>query len=141
MEKIECKYCKGKGVSKNGYARKKQRYKCKSCNKNFTEGDGRKNWKYGNKERSMVIKMYLNNCGIRRIAHILNIPLSTVFYWIKQAGKVVDEMVTNQKIEGDKKRIEILEMDELYTYVKKKRIKQEYGLLSIGTDSKLLRLK
>ncbi|WP_458693265.1 transposase-like zinc-binding domain-containing protein [Candidatus Bandiella euplotis] len=34
MEKIECKYCKGKGVSKNGYARKKQRYKCKSCNKN-----------------------------------------------------------------------------------------------------------
>ncbi|WPX97107.1 IS1 family transposase [Candidatus Bandiella woodruffii] len=89
----------------------------------------------------MVIKMYLNNCGIRRIAHILNIPLSTVFYWIKQAGKVVDEMVTNQKIEGDKRRIEILEMDELYTYVKKKRIKQEYGLLSIGTDSKLLRLK
>ncbi|WPX97291.1 hypothetical protein Bandiella_01439 [Candidatus Bandiella woodruffii] len=29
-------------------------------------------------------------------------------------------MVTNQKIEGDKKRIEILEMDELYTYVKKR---------------------
>ncbi|WP_323732646.1 hypothetical protein [Candidatus Bandiella euplotis] len=49
--------------------------------------------------------------------------------------------MTNQKIEGDKRRIEILEMDELYTYVKKKRIKQEYGLLSIGTDSKLLRLK
>ena len=52
----------------------------------------------------------------------------------------------------DKKRIEnlepkkegniqILEMDELYTYIKKKQIKSEFGLLSIGAGFVLLRLK
>ena len=37
--------------------------------------------------------------------------------------------------------IQILEMDELYTYIKKNQIKSEFGLLSIGTGFVLLRLK
>ncbi len=65
----------------------------------------------------MVIRMYLNNCGIRRIAHILRLPLSTTFGWIRNAGRIVDEMVKNINEEFEK--IDILEMDELFTYVKK----------------------
>ena len=139
MSTISCKYCGGEKQVKNGIARGLQRYKCKSCGKNFIMRDNRKNRKYSNKERQLAIKMYLNNCGFRRISAILETPLSTVFSWIKKAGKIVDEMVKNREEEDG--HIEILEMDELYTYIKKKRIKHEYGLLSIGTDSKLLRLK
>jgi hypothetical protein len=58
-------------------------------------------------------------------------------------------MRTRQQEQTD---IEILELDELYTYVKKsqddakRRAKgsaniPEFGLLWIGTDSKLLRLR
>ena len=47
-----------------------------------------------------------------------------------------------EKIAEEKKdEIQILEMDELYTYIKKNRIKSEYGLLSIGMHSVLLHLK
>ena len=69
----------------------------------------------------------------------IEIPLSTIFSWIKKAGKILDEMVQNKDYE--KETVEILEMDELYTYIKKKKAKYEYGLLLIGTNSKILRLK
>ena len=94
--------------------------------------------------------MYLNNCGFRRISEILKIPLSTCFMWIRNAGRIVDQMVKDQKqVSQD---IAILEMDELYTFVKKSRAVTkepgntrthipEFGLLWIGTDLKLLRLK
>lgn len=94
--------------------------------------------------------MYLNNCGFRRISEILEVPLSTIFSWIKKAGQIVDEMVKDRKEKVEK--IEILEMDELFTFVKKSLEKTkkpgntathtpEFGLLWIGTDLKILRLK
>jgi hypothetical protein len=94
--------------------------------------------------------MYLNNCGFRRIAAILQVPLTTVFMWIKNAGRIVDQMVKERK--QPSQDIEILEMDELYTFIKKSRDATktqentvihipEFGLLWIGTDLKLLRLR
>ena len=35
----DCKNCKSKTTVKNGTARGKQRYKCKSCGCNFVAGD------------------------------------------------------------------------------------------------------
>ncbi len=77
-------------------------------------------------------------------------PLSTVFCWIKKAGEIVSEMVKERRESEDK--IEILELDELCTYIKKslREIREAenykgnapgYGLLWIGTDLKLFRLK
>lgn len=145
---IKCPKCNFKHYVKNGLIRGKQRYKCKDCLCNFIDGDARN--KYDNNIRNLVIRMYLNNCGLRRIAHILKIPLSTCFNWIKKAGKIVDEMVKEKKEQVQD--IEILEMDEIFTFIKKslEKTKQvgssathtpEFGLLWIGTDLKLLRLK
>ncbi len=39
------------------------------------------------------------------------------------------------------RRDQILEMDELYTYIKKNRIRSEYGLLWLRMRSALLHLK
>ena len=147
---IKCKFCSSLKIIKSGFVRGSQRFKCRSCGKNFIEGDKRENDSYSKEMRNMVIRMYLNNCGIRRIAHILKLPLSTTFGWIRKAGKIVDEMVKSKNEEFEK--IDILEMDELFTYVKKnqEQIKRqgkgsenipEYGLLWIGTDLKLLRLR
>ena len=107
--------------------------------RNFVLGDKRLETKYATETKNLAVKMYLNNCGFRRIAAILEIPLATVFSWIKRAGEIVDQMVKDRKHERES--IEILEMDELYIYIKKKSVKHEYGLLLIGTDSKMLRLK
>lgn len=143
-----CPKCHSQSHVKNGFIRGKQRYKCKNCLCNFTHGDGRV--KYDNKIRNLAVRMYLNNCGFRRISEILEIPLSTSFGWIKKAGQIVDDMVRERKEQVEK--IEVLEMDELFTFIKKnleKTRKQknsathipEYGLLWIGTDLKLLHLK
>ncbi|MCT4635631.1 MAG: hypothetical protein N4A31_05265 [Rickettsiales bacterium] len=145
---ISCPKCDSKHHVKNGFVRAQQRYKCQDCLYNFIHGDARN--KYDNKTRNLVVRMYLNNCGFRRIAEILNIPLATCFMWIKKAGRIVDEMVRERKEEAQD--IEILEMDELFTFIKKSLEKtkkqgngrahtQEFGLLWIGTDLKLLRLK
>lgn len=145
---ISCPKCHSKHHVKNGFVREQQRYKCADCFCNFIQGDARN--KYDNKIRNLAVRMYLNNCCFRRIAEILNIPLATCFMWIKKAGRIVDEMVKDRKEES--KDIEILEMDEFFTFIKKSleetkkqessRIRTpEFGLLWIGTDLKLLRLK
>lgn len=41
----------------------------------------------------------------------------------------------------DERKTPILEVDELFTYVKKNQIKSEYGLLLIETGCVLLNLK
>jgi hypothetical protein len=72
-----------------------------------------------------------------------------VFSWVKKAGQIIDKMV--KKRQEQTEEIEILEMDQLFTYVKKSLEETrkpenlatptpEYGLLWIGTDLKLLRL-
>lgn len=144
---ISCPKCHSKHHVKNGFVRKQQRYKCTDCFRNFIQGDARN--KYDSKTRNLAVRMYLNNCGFRRIAEILNIPLATCFMWIKKAGRIVDEMVKERKEEPQD--IKILEMDELLHLLKKPRRNKkqgnmrnhtpEFGLLWIGTDLKILRLK
>jgi len=145
---INCPNCKSDKHVKNGFVRGKQRYKCKDCDCNFTLIDKRR--KHTDEIRNIAVRMYLNNCGFRRISKILQVPLSTCFIWIKNAGKIVDEIVKSREETIDS--IEILEMDELYTYIKKnlEKIRRqensathipEFGLLWIGTEMKLLRLK
>ena len=56
-----------------------------------------------------------------------NYRYQTIMNWIKRAGLKV--------------LIEVLEMDELYTYVKKKSEKHGFGLLLIGKRCTLVRLK
>ena len=70
--------------------------------------------------------------GFRRIARIMskifnkNYRYQTIMNWIKRAGLKVLSAQTKQE------KVEVLEMDELYTYVKKKSEKQGFGVLLIG---------
>jgi len=82
--------------------------------------------------------MYLNSSGIRSIGRVLGVPFQLVQKWIASAGQTVEKILENNPQASQK--INILEMDELYTYIQKKKIKQEFGLLSIGTETVLLRL-
>lgn len=132
-----CKFCFSDKFVKNGFVRGKQRYKCKHCFKSQVFGDER--IKYPDYLKQVAITMYVNNCGIRRIGAILNIPFQYVSNWVLDAGQKIEQMVKEQPKES--RNISILEMDELYTYVKKRQEKSEFGLLLIGTEMKLLRIK
>ena len=60
---------------------------------------------------------------------------------IRTFSKKLQEKLQNQKVNEDIRNIEILEIDELFTYVQKKLPESTYGLLLIGTEMKLLILK
>ncbi|MDR0968237.1 MAG: hypothetical protein LBL99_01205 [Holosporaceae bacterium] len=141
-EMINCKYCGSEAMIKKGITRGKQRYYCKSCERNQVEGDERE--RYPEIVRKTAKILYLEGCGFRRIALVLNcifrinIRYQLVIHWIKKAGAQLEEKLT--KSEG-KQTVPVLEMDELYTYVKKNGIRSEYGLMLIETGCVLLDLR
>jgi transposase-like protein len=120
-----CKFCKGEQLLKAGSIRGKRRYKCISCNKTQINGDNR--IKYTEKEKRIALKLYLEGNGFRRIERILTdffdkrFRNQTIMFWIKSFGREGDQREKNiKRVIGD---IDILEMDELHTFVKKRGIK------------------
>ena len=141
---ILCKYCNSVEYVKNGFVYEKQRYKCKDCGRNFIEGDERQ--KYTQADHLKVIKLYLENCGIRSIERLTGIRNSQISKWIENiAGYVKKEFDKAQTNLNSAQDIQILEIDELCTYIKKSQKTAEnipsYGLLLIEGRIKLLILK
>jgi hypothetical protein len=84
--------------------------------------------------------MYLNNVGIRKIAVFLSVNPSTVLYWIRQKHAVLQDLLQNFMPDRSEDA-DIIEMDEIYTFVKKNATEQPFGLLTVGGKSALLRLR
>ena len=150
---IKCKYCNSNKINKCGKQNNKQRYRCKDCKRTFIiQQDERK--KYSEEFKKEVIKWYLDNCGIRTIERRMKVSDTTIIRWIRKFGKMIKERLRNETIDNipddlkelkKKDNIEILEADEIMTYVKKNlKIKDKisgYGYLLIETAIKLLTLK
>jgi transposase-like protein len=139
---MACKFCGSDALRKNGFTRGKQRYFCKNCERNHVKGDVRE--KHPKVARYAATVLYLEGCGFRRIARILRrifgikIHDPLIIHWIKKLGLMVENAGNDMK---EKEKIPLLEMDELYTYIKKNSTKSEYGLLLIETGCVLLDLR
>ena len=141
---IKCKFCGSSNCVKNGFVHGIQRYKCKECVVNFIEGDKRQ--KYTTADHLKVIKLYLENCGIRTIERLTGVRNSQISKWIEDIAMYVkSEMLKAQNNVNSIKDIAILEIDELCTYIKKDPKAAEnlplYGLLLIEGRMKLLILR
>ena len=144
---IKCKYCNSNLVFKIGHSsyNNKQRYKCNNCNKTWTEGEDSR-IKHSLTERKFCITSYLNGMSMRGIQKILSVVynkkvhIQNIVHWIKNADKILQEEIEERQKELKNKEIKILEMDELFTYIKKNPeimkekliLIKEYGLLLIG---------
>ena len=132
-----CKGCGCKDLVKNGISPEgAQKYKCKSCNSTYRSVDRR--LKYSMEGRIRVLKMYLEGVGIRSIERLENIPASLIVYWIKHFGELISKEIRKKSIPSKLEDIEILEIDELFTYYQKKARKPMFGLLWIEKGIKLL---
>jgi transposase-like protein len=141
---IICKECGANEYVKNGFVLGVQRYKCKECGTNFIEGDKRQ--KYTTHDHLKVIKLYLENCGIRTIERLTGVRNSQISKWIEEtAGYIKTELEKTQNSINSIKDVAILELDELCTYIKKDQRMGEslpsYGLLLIDNQIKLLILR
>lgn len=145
---LKCKYCNSNRVNKMGILLGNQRYYCKDCKKTFREMKDRR-IKYSDEKRIKVMKMYLEGIGIRSIERLEGISNVLILKWIKNFGKTIKEKIIEEanNIPNDIKKgdIEVLEGDEIVTYIKKNS-KMEgnrsgYGFLLTETGIKLLIFK
>ena len=64
---------------------------------------------------------------------------TAVLKWIKNSHKLLTELLQNfNPLVTDK--ADVIELDEIYTYVKKREIGQSYGLLILEDKSVLLHI-
>jgi len=114
---MKCPKCGESKYWKNGSSRGVKIFKCKCCGKFFSDAE-----KFTEEEKEFAIKLYLNNCGVRKTALFVHCAPSTVLEWVKKSASKIQDM--SFQIEGD-----IIEMDEIFTKIKKNEIQYESGRL------------
>ena len=130
--KRACPYCERKKSVKRGLSKGKQRYRCNACRRTFSDGA------HSQGKKDFALLLYLNNNGIRQISRILKISPSLVLKWLKKAHKHLLELLARRG--RIKREVDVIELDEIYTYVKKNFADSRYGLLIADGKSVLLRL-
>ena len=114
---ILCKHCGSDKHVKNVIVHGKQRYKCKDCARTCREGDLRE--KYTAEQRIRVIKWYLEGAGIMSIERMEGVANPLIIKWIRKFSKILRQRLDETVIPEDVKDIQILELDELFSYCKK----------------------
>ena len=133
---MNCPRCGSVNHCKDGIVKGRQRYKCKACRFHYTVAQ-KSDVKSADTKR-LAFEMYLEGLGFRSIGRILKISYGTVYQWIKKWG-------SNMTLPKRNEAIEVVELDEMHTYVGQKKTSNGYGLLltdmenglsllSVGTD-------
>ncbi len=116
-----CPKCLHVACVKDGIVKGKQRYKCKSCNYRHTVRH-----KGGTKsQKRAALELYLEGLGFRSIGRYLRFSHVTVYNWIKQFGESLEELKSESEIE-------IVEIDEMHSFVNSKKTAAGFGFLLIG---------
>jgi transposase len=126
----ECPRCKSTNFRKDGIVKEKQRYLCKDCNYHFTV---KQRGKPDDVKRN-ALHLYLEGLGFRSIGRYLGVSHVAVFNWIKTFGEKLDTLRSSTEIE-------VVELDEMHTYIRQKKTIVGSGLLSIemGKSSSIAR--
>ena len=121
---VNCPKCRTNYCVKDGIVKGRQRYQCKTCRYRHT---------VQHRGASPVIKrqaleLYLEGLGFRSIGRFLKCSHVAVYNWIKSYGAAVQELRSDLDVE-------VVEMDELHTYIGSKKTTVGFGLLLIEMES------
>ena len=110
----------GRYSTKNGKVRK---YICKSCGKVFCDRTNTAFFDLRTEDEKILIglKMVIKGISLRSIAEILDVKLDTVRGWLLKAAEHSEEV--NKVLIKDLK-VSKVELDELWTFVKKKQFRE-----------------
>jgi transposase len=130
---MNCKRCESAECVKNGRVRAKQRWLCKSCGCNFTEGDRRKE-RCTSQQKALAILLVCMGLSFRAAGRIVGVVTNTVMVWFRSFAKTLEL----PEIEG---RVDVVGMDEMWHFVKKKKTNSGFGkpqrLLLVQLDSSM----
>jgi transposase-like protein len=122
---MDCPKCKSSRHVRDGIVRGRQRYKCKDCVYRYTVE--RKSDVKTLDTKRLALNMYLEGLGFRAIGRVLKISYGTVYAWVKEWGSKVS-LPRRETV------VEIVELDEMHTYVGRKKTTVGYGLLLIDLE-------
>lgn len=134
---MKCHHCESKEYRKNGRYQNVQRYICKQCGRSFTSRGER----YAKSVKEHALTMYLNNVGIRKIARFVSASPAGVLKWIRAARGRLAEQLHTAADSVEKALPDVIEMDEIYTYVQKKANGPSFGLLIVDGNVALLPIR
>ena len=111
---MRCPRCDGADLIKRGHKAGHQRYRCRACGRYSTDSQPR----FSSQTKAQAVEMYMNSMGIRAIARVLKASPAAVLSWIRKEHAAVQQRLREQgpvPVDGP----DIIEMDEIYTYVQK----------------------
>lgn len=115
---MNCPKCQSANYIKNGLANSRQRYLCKICKYTYTVLERGKSKEI----RKIALILYLEGLGFRSIERILKVSHVSVMNWVRRYGEELEELKCD-------KRLDVIEMDEMHTYIRSKKTTVGYGLL------------
>ncbi len=119
---LRCKRCGSEEQVKNGLMRGKQRYLCKGCGLNFTDTPAR------GKPLAMkaaAVLLYVSGLSMNRTAKLLGVSTPTIQAWLEQFAQTYA-----QKPEPEGRAV-VIELDEMWHYLKKSQSRSGSGRLGI----------
>jgi transposase-like protein len=117
---MDCPRCGSKEHKKDGFANGgKQRSQCKQCRYCYTVA--KSSWMKPQETKELALKMYLEGIGFRGIGRVLHVSNTAVLGWIRKFGQAAERTVPETPVQT-------AELDELYTFVGKKRGTDGFGL-------------
>jgi transposase-like protein len=108
-EKKTCRFCGSENIEKHGFRYikngKKQRYRCKDCDRRFVVNDGFSNMKYQPEVITQALDLYFKGLSLRKVKdhfmQFLNkkIHHTTILNWIEKYTRIIDSYISNFKPE------------------------------------------
>ena len=119
---MSCKRCGSDRYVKNGLMRGKQRYLCKECGLAFTDTPAR-----GKPLalKAAAVLLYVSGLSMNRTAKLLGVSTPTIQAWLEQFAAAYA-----QKPEPEGRAV-VIELDEMWHYVKKSQSPSGSGKLGI----------
>ncbi len=122
---LNCPRCASADKVKSGTNKGRQRYKCKTCRYFFTVAH--KSDTATSDQRRLALTLYLEGLGFRSIGRILGFSHVAVYQWVKAFGKNLEQIKCPAA--------QIVELDELHSYVGHKKTTAGFGLLLIDLEN------
>jgi len=119
-----CPKCHAEDCTKDGIVKGKQRYKCKPCGYRHTVSHRG----ISPDIKRQALELYLEGLGFRSIGRFLKCSHVSVYYWIKAYGESIERIRSGAGVE-------IVEMDEMHTYIGSKKTIAGSGLLLIDMEN------
>ena len=119
---MDCPRCNSSKHCKDGVVQGRQRYLCKDCRYRYTVQHRSGVGDADTKRRAL--QLYLEGLGFRSIGRILKFSNVSILNWIKAFGMNLQEIQNT-------KPIQVMEMDEMHSYIGSKKTAAGYGLLLI----------